>query len=140
MLELTSGPSSTPVCSRVRYAAASQDPFLLAATEASRSRSRRRSFRLALRHVDNAAAAVENNRWQLSAVSLLAAHHHSEGFIELNETFRSLVIAKDIERPHELDGERHQQMRVGAVSLHAGRSGVNPEGLSPCRPHTRWQH
>jgi hypothetical protein len=91
MLELASGLLSAPSKSRARYAARSQDPFVLAAAVASRSRNRRRSFVLALRHVHNAAAASENHQWQHAAASLLAAQYHSEGFVELSESYCTLV-------------------------------------------------
>lgn len=49
---------------------------------------------LAFSHVSNAAAALENGRGQNAAASLLSAHYQSEGFIELSETYCSLVIDK----------------------------------------------
>lgn len=92
MLDLASGLMALQPTGRVRCG--SQDPFLLAAADTSRSKDRRRRFRLALSHVSNASAAIENGRLQHAAASLLAAHYQSEGFIELSETYCSLVIDK----------------------------------------------
>lgn len=112
MLELPSGLQCVPP-GRVRYAACSQDPFVLAASEPSRSSDRRRSFQLARQYVSNAAAAIENSRWQHAAASLVAAQYHSESFIELSESYCSLMIDK----ANWLHSKRLQQTHVGASSL-----------------------
>ena len=111
MLELPSGPQCVPP-GRVRYAAGSQDPFVLAASEPNRSSDRRRSFQLARKHVNDAAAAIENSRWQHAAASLVAAQYHSEGFIELSESYCSLVI----DEVNSLHSKRLAQMHVGTCS------------------------
>ena len=129
MLELPSSLLSAPPPGRVKYAACSQDPFTLAASEASRSSERRRSFQLAQRYVNNAAAAIESTRLQHAAASLVAAQYHSEGFIELSEAYCSLLIDK----AKLLSSKRLRRMHV-AWRIFLSQSTGMTRPLRPLQP------
>jgi hypothetical protein len=133
MLELPSSLLTEPP-GRVRYAACSQDPFMLAASEASRSSERRRSFQLAQRHVQNAAAAIENSRLQHAAASLVAAQYHSEGFIELSESYCSLVI----DRAKLPNSKRLRRMHVAWRIFLSQSTGMTFDLCFHCSPSTSW--
>lgn len=92
LFDVSAGLMTARPSGRVKYAAVSQDPFLLAAADSSRSRERRRKFKLAFAHVSNASAAIDNGMARYAAAELLKAHYHSEGFIELSEPYCSIML------------------------------------------------
>ncbi len=83
--QLATGLMAAQPSGRIMYASASQDPLLMASADHSRSRLRRRRFKLALGNLQHASTAIENGQHQHAATGIIKAFHLSEGFSELSE-------------------------------------------------------